>query len=74
MSKHDLTRPKKARLVLVNLLEPVAEAVGEGKRLGPWSHERHIPPQNVPELRQLVQLAHGEDAADRLLDGRPLPS
>ena len=65
MSKHDLTRPKKARLVLVNLLEPVAEAVGESKRLGPWPHERHITPQNVPELRQLVQLACGEDAADR---------
>ena len=29
MSEHDLARPKKAGLVLVNLLEPVAEAIGE---------------------------------------------
>src|ERR1700682_2000536 len=65
VSKHDLTRPKKAGLVLVNLLEPVVEAVGESKRLRPWPHERHITTQNVPELRQLVQLASGKGVADR---------
>ena len=46
--EQDLTRPKYAWLVLVNLLEPVAEAIGKGKRLGPWPHERHVAPQDVP--------------------------
>src|SRR5438445_4536102 len=39
--EQDLTRPKQAWLVVVNLLEPVAEAIGKGKRLGPWAYERH---------------------------------
>jgi hypothetical protein len=51
MSKHDLTRTEETGLVLVKLLEPIVEAVGESKRLGPWSHEGHVSPQNVPELR-----------------------
>ena len=37
----------------------------KASELGPWSHEGHIPPQDVPELRQLVQLGRSKDAADR---------
>ena len=37
----------------------------KASELGPRSHQGHIPPQDVPKLRQLVQLGRGEDAADR---------
>src|SRR5260370_33948062 len=64
IAKHDLARPKKPRLVMQNPLESAAETVGETERLGPGPPKRHVAAQNVPELRQLVQLACGEDAAD----------
>src|SRR5690349_1579320 len=63
--KHDLTRPEEAGLVLMNLLESVAKAVAESKRLGSWPHDRHVAPQYVPQLWHFVQLACGKEATDR---------
>jgi hypothetical protein len=63
----------------VNPLEPVAEAIGKGERLRPWPHERHVAPQDVPQLRQFIQLGYDEYPADSCqaavaLDGQWTPA
>src|SRR5207245_8651245 len=59
IAKHDLTRPKKPRLVMQNPLESVAETIGESKRLGTGPHKRPVAAENRPELKQLGHIASG---------------
>src|SRR5215813_2051069 len=41
------------------------EALGELGTLGPWSDQAHVSPQDVPELRDLVDARGAEAASDR---------
>jgi hypothetical protein len=64
VSEDNLTRSKQTGLVFEDFFEAVNETIGECERLGPRSNNGHVSAQNVPELRQLVQLDCSEDAAE----------
>ena len=47
------------------LRDPVLELLDEERPLGPRADDRHVAPQHVPELRQLVEVEPAQPAADR---------
>ena len=60
----DLPDARQPRCHVQPLPVPTAAGLGLGARQGAWTDQRHVAPQHVPELRQLVDARPAEESAD----------